>query len=97
MCNSDKILYARDTTPAIKVSAVRPLADHKLWIQFVSGEFGICDFKPLLGRPAFRPLIDEHVFSSVTIDHGIPVWRNGSIDIAPEHLYERLEKGKNIP
>lgn len=97
MCNSDKTVYAKETIPTIKVSAVRPLADHKLWVRFVSGEFGICDFKSLLDQPAFRPLRDKHIFSSVTIDHGVPVWCNGSIDIAPEYLYERFEKGKAMP
>jgi hypothetical protein len=30
---------------------------------------------------------DKNVFSNVSLDHGVPVWMNGEIDIAPEVLY----------
>ena len=28
------------------------------------------------------------LFNAVSLDHGIPVWQNGDIDISPEYLYE---------
>lgn len=83
----DGIAYAGEQTPQIKVSGIRPLPDHKLWVRFQTGEAKIFDFKPLLESPAFRPLADESVFRGVYIDYGVPVWNDGDIDISPETLY----------
>ena len=39
-----------------------------------------------------RPsLAEPDVFKSVYIDYGVPVWKDGEIDIAPETLYEQGE------
>ena len=37
---------------------------------------------------AFLPLKNPDVFRDVYIDYGVPVWKNGDIDIAPEFLYD---------
>jgi len=84
----DGIAYAGEKAPAIKVSGVRPLPDHRLWVRFSTGETKIIDFKPLLSSPAFAPLADEDLFRQVYIDYGVTVWNDGAIDIAPEALYE---------
>lgn len=81
------IAYAGDQAPALKVSGVRPLADHRLWVRFSTGEAKIFDFTPLLDTPAFAPLADKNVFAGVYIDYGVTVWNGGDIDIAPELLY----------
>ena len=83
----DGIAYAGEEAPAIKVSGVRPLENHMLWVRFSTGEAKICDFKPLLSCPAFAPLTDEECFRQVYIDYGVTVWNDGEIDIAPEALY----------
>ena len=82
------IAHAGDPTPVVKVSGVRPLDDYRLWIRFNTGEAKIFDFKPLLTAPGFTPLKDESIFKQVHIDHGVTVWQDGDIDIAPEKLYE---------
>lgn len=84
----DDIAYAGEKVPAIKVSGVRPLADHRLWIRFNTGEAKVFDFSPLLQNPAFAPLEDEHTFAGVYIDYGVTVWNDGDIDISPEYLYD---------
>lgn len=84
----DDIAYAGEMAPALKVSGVRPLKDHRLWVRFNTGEAKVFDFKPLLDHPAFTPLADEAVFAAVYIDYGVTVWKDGEIDIAPEALYE---------
>ena len=33
----DGIAYAGDPAPMIKVSGVRPMKDHKLWVRFSTG------------------------------------------------------------
>ena len=83
----DGIAYAGEPAPVIKISGVRPLADHQLWIRFNTGEIKVFDFGPLLSQTAFAPLADEDVFRQVYIDYGVTVWLDGNIDIAPETLY----------
>ena len=84
----DGIAYAGENRPALRVSGVRPMADHLLWVRFNTGEAKVFDFKPLLDSPAFQPLKDDEVFKSVYIDYGVTVWQDGAIDIAPAYLYE---------
>lgn len=72
----------------IKVTAVKPLPNHKLWLRFNTGEEKVFDFTPLLVYPAFAPLVDSEEFNAVSLDHGVTVWKNGKIDIAPSYLYD---------
>ena len=83
----DGIAYAGERNPVIKVSGVRPLEDHRLWVRFNTGEAKVFDFKPLLNQPGFAPLADIDTFKGVYIDYGVAVWCDGQIDIAPEALY----------
>ena len=83
------IAFAGSQAPTIKVSGVRPMDGHRLWVRFNTGEARIVDFAPLLELPAFAPLQDENVFREVYIDYGVVVWKDGEIDIAPETLYDR--------
>lgn len=85
----DGIAYAGDKKPVIKVSGIRPLDDYKLWIRFNTGEAKTFDFKSLLKTPAFAPLSDKSLFNGVYIDYGVPVWKDGEIDISPDYLYEK--------
>ncbi len=87
------IAYAGEAAPVIKVCGVRPLANHRLWVRFSTGEAKVFDFSLLLDSPAFAPLVDPEVFAGVYIDYGVPVWNDGEIDIAPELLYEQ---GENV-
>lgn len=82
------IAYAGERKPEVRVSGIRPMENHLLWIRFNTGEAKVFDFKPLLDSPAFTPLKDESVFKGVYIDYGIAVWMDGDIDIAPAYLYE---------
>ena len=84
----DGIAYAGEQKPAIKISGVRPMEDHRLWLRFTTGETRIFDFKPLLSQPAFAPLADQTVFNGVYIDYGVTVWNDGDIDISPQFLYD---------
>ncbi len=82
------VVYAQNPAPPLlKVSGVRPLSGHRLWLRFSDGAVKIFNFSPLLSEPAFSPLRSETLFRSVCLDHGIPTWADGEIDIAPEYLY----------
>lgn len=83
------IAYAGEETPLLKVYSVRVVNDHTLWLQFSTGETKLFDCSALLSKPAFAPLADQAVFRNVAIDHGVPVWNDGTIDIDPELLYEQ--------
>lgn len=82
------IAYAENNPIQLKIVGVRPKDNFVLWVRFNTGEEKEFDFTPLLKRPAYSPLKDINVFKEVYIDFGIPVWNAGSIDIAPEYLYE---------
>ena len=84
---SNGIAYAGEPTPSIKVCGVRPMADHKLWLRFTTGEAKVFDF---------QPLADETTFAGVYIDYGVTVWKDGEIDIAPEYLYEHSTEAAGI-
>ncbi len=83
------IAYAKNPTPILKVVGVRPLKNHHLWVRFNNNETKVFNFKPLLGLPVFTLLTDTEIFNKVYIDYGVPTWNEGSIDIAPETLYEK--------
>ena len=83
----DGICYADDPTPILTVSEIQPLDGHNLRVVFSTGIEKTVDFTPMLSYPAFRPLQDEAVFRDVSLEHGVPVWMDGEIDIAPECLY----------
>lgn len=84
----DGIAYAGEAVPPMKVSGIRAMDGHRLWIRFHNGEVKIFTFGALLESPAFLPLKDDAIFKDVYIDYGIPVWNDGDIDISPEYLYE---------
>jgi hypothetical protein len=81
-------VYADDPTPLISVRSARPLADYKLRVRFSTGEEKEVDVKHLLSEPVFTVLKDVSVFNTVYVDYGTVVWNNGTIDIAPEYLYD---------
>jgi len=88
MYELDGIVYADDPVPLKKVICAFPLDDYKLLVRFSTDEEKEVDISDLLDEPVFRPLKDINVFKSVYVDYGTTVWCNGTIDIAPEYLYD---------
>ena len=82
------IMYSDSPTPLLTVKSVRPLANYKLLVRFSTGEEKSIDINSLLNEPVFKALKDISVFNSVYVDYGTVVWNDGTIDIAPEYLYE---------
>lgn len=72
----------------LNVTSFEIIENYKVRIAFDNGEKKTFDFKTLLNKPAFLPLNDMGVFKSVNVEHGIPTWNNGNIDISPEYLYK---------
>ncbi|MDR2718582.1 MAG: DUF2442 domain-containing protein [Treponema sp.] len=88
MYEIDGIVYADNPAPLITVKQVRPLDDYRLLVRFSTGEEKEIDISNLLDEPVFKPLQDLNLFRSVYVDYGTVVWRDGTIDIAPEYLYD---------
>ena len=84
----DGIAYAGEPKQPVKVESACPLDGWKLRLRFSTGDVKMFDFVQLLDFPCFRPLQDERVFRSVSLYHGVPVWLDGEIDIAPEKLWQ---------
>lgn len=82
----DGICYAGTPNEEIYISDAKPLTGGMLLAEFSSGEKKLFD-TTLLKEPAFLPLKDEEVFKNITVEHGFISWADGSIDIAPEYIY----------
>ena len=91
------IAYAGTPTDEIRVRSVKPLDDMMMILTFTSGERRLYDATQLLEFPAFQPLRDESVFKSAVVEHGIVVWNDGDIDIAPETMYANSYVYNEIP
>ena len=88
MYELDGMVYADNPLPLITVKTVKPLADYILLLRFSTGEEKKIDISSLLNEPVFKVLKNVSIFNSVYIDYGTVVWNEGTIDIAPEYLYE---------
>jgi hypothetical protein len=82
------VVYADNSTQLITVKYVRPLDDYQLLVRFSTGEEKKVAVSAFIDEPVFKPLQDKNVFKSVYIDYGTVVWCDGTIDIAPEYLYD---------
>lgn len=91
------IAYAAAPMQEIRVRAVKPLDDMMMILTFVSGEKRLYDASQLLDYPAFQPLRDEAVFKSAAVEHGIVVWNDGEIDVAPETMYQNSYVYEEMP
>jgi len=84
----DGIAYAGELRSDIEVKKVSVLEDMMMLITFSTGEKRLFDATILLQYPAFKLLENEKIFMSAKVEHGVLVWLNGDIDIAPETLYK---------
>lgn len=73
----------------IWVTEAQPMENYRLKLRFNDGSIRVFDCKPLIeDYPIFLPLKDEKVFRDISLDGWTVTWVNGTLDIAPEHLYE---------
>ena len=71
------------------VTAAIALDGYRLQLTFNDGSKRIFDCMPLIEKyKLFAPLRDKAVFDNFDLDGWTICWLNGSIDIAPEHLYD---------
>lgn len=70
-----------------KVTAVKPLPDYRLLIEYATGERKIFDVKPYIKGDWYGELKDENTFKTVHPCGTTVEWDDGQ-DIAPHELYE---------
>lgn len=87
MYSINGIVYAGNPSSETRIHEVKALDDLMMIVTFSNGEKRIFDASILLSMPAFKIIEDESIFKSATIDHGIVVWNDGEIDVAPEFIY----------
>jgi hypothetical protein len=73
----------------IRVTTVRHLRDHVLWLEFSDGLRGALDMSDDLVGPMFEPLRDSREFARVALGAETIEWPNGA-DWAPESLHARV-------
>ena len=79
------------------LSAVAPLPDHVLQVDFVSGSRLLLDMKPYLDKIRFRSLTDPQVWNSA-VTNGIFV-RFGNVELSHDELLimaEQVHRPQNI-
>ena len=72
------------------LTAVAPLADHILQVDFVSGARLLLDMKPYLDKLRFLPLADPKVWDSA-VTNGIFV-RFGNVELSHDELLSMAEQ-----
>ncbi len=71
------------------VVAARVLDDYLLELTFNDDRRVIFDCEPLINQyKLFAPLRDKEVFARFYLDGWTVTWLEGTVDIAPEHLYQ---------
>lgn len=72
------------------VKNVKPLPNHRIYVEIEDGRRGVFDLTPYLDLGVFRELRDESYFRRVGIVHGAVTWPHHQ-DIAPETLLAEME------
>ena len=77
------------------LTAVTPLPNHVLQVDFVSGSRLLLDMKPYLDKIRFRPLADARVWNSA-VTNGIFV-RFGNVELSHDEILSMAEQEHNSP
>lgn len=77
----------------VKVIALKPMGDYRLWVRFSDGLEGVRDFADLIaqGGEMVEPLRDPVFFAKAFISFGVPSWPN-SFDVDAIALHMEMEK-----
>ena len=87
MFEMNGIVYAGEPEKTIKVTDAKVTGRKMMLLTFSTGEQRVFDADELTGE-VYAPLDDPAVFDDFKIDHGAVTWADGTIDCAPEYMYE---------
>ena len=81
-----------------RLSAMKYIAEYRLWLRFEDESQGEVDLQPELWGEVFEPLQDVAYFKTVKLDKELNTvyWGNGA-DFAPEFLYHMVTTGLRPP
>ena len=82
-----------DSSPRLKVTAIRAIVPFKLVVTFSDESSGTFDARQMLSErgEGTEPLRDRRFFGTVELKNGVPTWPN-HFDISPGWLREEMEK-----
>ena len=80
----------------VRVTEVRYLGGHSLWLRFSDGLEGTVDLADSLRGPVLEALLDPLRFSEVWVDGPSISWPNGA-DWSPEWLHDRVLRDGTLP
>ena len=81
------IAYENGHPIILHIIDVKPLDGHTLIATFQNGVVKEYDATPLLEKRAFQALREPEKFANITLDHGVPTWKNENLDLSPETIY----------
>jgi len=90
------ICYAGELATSLEVVSIRALDGYQMLVEFSNGETRMFDAS-VLTAPVFEPLKDITVLRNVGIECGAPSWLNGTIDVAPEFVYQHSVEYSGTP
>lgn len=77
----------------IWVTQAQYLGGYRVRLAFNDGTRGVFDFADLVKNDSlFAKLEDQSVFKSFALDGWTLTWLDGRVDIAPDYLYEHIER-----
>jgi hypothetical protein len=79
----------------VRVTAVRHVRDHVLWLEFSDGVAGEADLGDALIGPVFEALRDPSEFARVRVGSDTIEWPNGA-DWDPEALHSRVRARNSL-
>ena len=79
----------------VRVTAVRHIRDHVLWLEFSDGLAGELDLAGRIIGPAFESLREPNEFARVRLGAETIEWPNG-VDWAPESLHALVRAGNSL-
>ena len=83
------IAYAENfNNKDLKIVEIKIVSELCMLVTFSNGEKRIFDAKYLIKYPAYQKLEDFDMFKKAYLENGVIVWDNGSIDIAPDTVYQ---------
>ena len=93
MCTVDRFYFKERSVPNLNrkyISAVAPLDNYILQVDFVSGSRLLLDMKPYLDKLRFRSLADPQLWSSA-VTNGIFI-RFGNVELSHDELLIMAEE-----
>lgn len=80
-------VYGGKLHKPLKITDVKVCDDFTLDLEFSTGERRIFNAHLLDGK-VFAPLKNIDTLKTAYLEHGVVTWLGGSIDCAPEYMYE---------